>query len=53
MSVSTIVQTIIVLAIVTVALVYVLRRIVQAHKGEDCGCGCGSKCKHHRKSKEF
>ncbi len=47
MTISTIIQTIVVLAIVAVALVYVLRRVIKMTRGKgDCGCGCGSNCQH-------
>ena len=37
---------IVVLGIVAVALVYVLRRIINTTRGRgDCGCGCGKSCK--------
>ena len=51
---TTIIQTIIVLAIVAVALVYVLRRVIKTTRGKDsdCGCGCGKDCKH-KKCKEY
>ena len=43
---STIIETIIVLGIVAVALVYVLRRIIKTTRGKgDCRCGCGKDCK--------
>lgn len=46
MTTSTIIQTIVVLAIVAVALVYVLRRIISTIRNQnDCGCGCGKNCK--------
>ncbi|MBQ9555952.1 MAG: FeoB-associated Cys-rich membrane protein [Muribaculaceae bacterium] len=53
---STIIQTIVVLGIVAVALVYVLRRVVKTmrSKGGDCGCGCGKDCQCKNKpGKEF
>ena len=45
---ATIIQTIVVLGIVAVALVYVLRRIIKTTRGKggDCGCGCGKDCNH-------
>ncbi|MBQ9577872.1 MAG: FeoB-associated Cys-rich membrane protein [Muribaculaceae bacterium] len=51
MTTSTIIQTIIVLGIVAVALVYVLRRVIKTTRGKggDCGCGCGKNC--HNKNK--
>ncbi len=55
MTTSTIIQTIVVLGIVAVALVYVLRRVFKtmgSKGGGDCGCGCGKNCKH-RSGKEF
>ena len=51
MTTSTIIQTFIVLAIVAVALIYVLRRVIKTTRGNnDCGCGCGKdcKCKKHQ-----
>ena len=43
---SSIIQTIAVLGIVAVALVYVLRRVIKTTRGRgDCGCGCGKDCK--------
>lgn len=46
MTTSSIIQTIVVLGIVAVALVYVLRRVVKMTRGKgDCGCGCGGNCK--------
>ena len=43
---TTIIQTIVVLGIVAVALVYVLRRVIKTTRGKgDCGCGCGKDCK--------
>ena len=53
MTTSTIIQTFIVLAIVAVALIYVLRRVIKTTRGNnDCGCGCGNNCKH-KKPKEL
>ena len=50
---TTIIQTIIVLAIVAAALIYVLRRVIKTGRGKgDCGCGCGRKC-NCKKTKEF
>lgn len=51
MTPSTIVQTLVVLGIMAVALVYVLRRVIKTARGKgDCGCGCGKdcKCKKHQ-----
>jgi len=46
MTTSALIQTIVVLGIVAVALVYVLRRIINTTRGRgDCGCGCGKSCK--------
>ena len=46
MTTSTLIQTIVVLGIVAVALVYVLRRVIRTTCGKcDCGCGCGKDCK--------
>ena len=43
---SSIIQTIVVLGIVAVALVYVLRRVIKTTRGHgDCGCGKNCKCK--------
>ena len=47
MSGSTIIQTIVVLGIVAVALVYVLRRVIKTTCGND-NCGCGKSCKHRK-----
>ena len=51
MTTSTLIQTIVVLGIVAVALVYVLRRVIKTSRGNgDCGCGCDKNCKcknHH------
>ena len=50
---TTIIQIIIVLAIVAAALIYVLRRVIKTTRGKnDCGCGCGKHC-NHKKPKEF
>ena len=50
---TTIIQTIVVLAIVAVALIYVLRRVIKTSRSnDDCGCGCGKHC-NHKKPKEF
>lgn len=51
MTTSAIIQTIVVLGIVAVALVYVLRRVNKTLRGHDkcdcdCGCGCGKNCKN-------
>lgn len=51
MTTQTIIQTIVVLGIVAVALVYVLRRVIKTVRGKgDCGCGSGKdcKCKKHQ-----
>ena len=49
---ETIIQTIIVLGIVAMALVYVLRHIVKTTRGKgDCGCGCGNQCQHKKRQK--
>ena len=47
MSTSALIQTIVVLGIMAVALVYVLRRVIKMTRGKggDCGCGCGNNCK--------
>lgn len=53
MDTITIIQTIVVLAIVAAALVFVLRRVIKTSRGKnDCGCGCGKQC-NHKKPKEF
>ena len=45
MDTLTIIQTIVVLGIVAVALVYVLRRVIKTTRGNgDCGCGHGKDC---------
>ena len=50
---GTIIQTIIALAIVALALIYVLRRVIKTTRGKgDCGCGCGKDCQH-KKTKKF
>ena len=47
METSTILETIVVLGIVAVALVYVLWRVIKTTRGKgDCGCGCGKNCKN-------
>ena len=47
----TLIETIVVLAIVAVALVYVLRRVIKTTRGHgDCGCGRGKDC--HSKDKK-
>ena len=52
MTTSAIIQTIVVLGIVALALVYVLRRIIRTTRGKgDCGCGCGNQCQHKKKQK--
>ena len=49
----TLIETIVVLAIVALALIYVLRRVIKTSRGKgDCGCGCGKDCQH-KKSKNF
>ena len=52
---SVVIETIVVLGIVAVALVYVLRRVIKASRGKgDCGCGCGKSCKCNQKpGKEY
>mgnify|MGYP002869070057 CR=1 FL=1 len=53
MTTSGIIQTIVALAIVAAALIYVLRHIIKATRGKnDCGCGCGKNCTH-KKPKEY
>ena len=43
---TTLIQTIAALAIVAIALVYVLRRVIKTTRGKgDCGCGNGDNCK--------
>jgi len=47
-----IIQTIVVLGIIAVALVYVLRRVIKTlgnKKDCDCGCGCGKDCPNKHK----
>lgn len=52
MSTSSIIQTIVVLGIIAVALIYVLRRVIKTSRGKgDCGCGCGKDCKCKDKKK--
>lgn len=52
MTTSAIIQTIVVLGIVAVALVYVLRRVIKITRGKgDCGCGCGKDCKRKNQPK--
>ena len=49
MTISAIIQTIVVLGIIAVALVYVLRRVIKTLRGRDncdCGCGCCKNCKN-------
>ncbi len=49
MTTSAIIQTIVVLGIIAVALVFVLRRVIKTLRGRDncdCGCGCGKNCKN-------
>ena len=42
----TIIETIVVLSIVALALLYVLRRVIKTARGKgDCGCGHGNHCK--------
>lgn len=53
MTTLAIIQTIVVLGIVAVALLYVLLRVIKTTRGKgDCGCGCGKDC-HCKKIKEF
>lgn len=48
---TTLIQTIVVLGIVAVALVYVLRRVIKTTRGHgNCGCGCGKNCQHKKKN---
>ena len=48
---TTLIQTIVVLGIVAMALVYVLRRVIKTTRGHgDCGCGCGKNCQHKKKN---
>lgn len=50
MDIATIIQTIVVLAIVAIALVYVLQRAIKTMRGKgDCGCGCGKSCKSRKR----
>ena len=55
MTTATIIQTIVVLGIVAIALVYVLRRVIKTARGNgDCGCGCGKDCHCKKKNgREF
>ena len=54
MTTSAIIQTIVVLAIVAAALLYVLRRVIKTTRGHgDCGCGCGKHCKHDQSRKKY
>ena len=55
MTTSGVIQTIVVLGIVAVALLYVLRQVIKTTRGKgDCGCGCGKDCKCNNKpGKEF
>ena len=51
-----IIETIVVLAIVAVALIYVLSRVIKTARGKgDCGCGHGShcKCKNNKAKKTY
>ena len=49
----TLIETIVVLANVALALIYVLRRVIKTSRGKgDCGCGCGKDCQH-KKPKKF
>ena len=49
MTPSALIQTIVVLGIVAIALLYVLRRVIRTSRGKgDCGCGCGKDCKHKK-----
>ena len=50
MTTSTLIQTIVVLGIVAVALIYVLRRVIKTTRGKggDCGCGSGKSCRHNK-----
>ena len=51
MTTSAIIQTIVVLGIVAVALIYVLWRVVKTTRGKG-DCGCGKDC-HCKKTKEY
>ena len=52
MTPSALIQTIVVLGIVAIALLYVLRRIIRTSRGKgDCGCGCGKDCKCNQSRK--
>ncbi len=47
----TLLQTIVVLGIVALALLYVLRRVIKTARGKgDCGCGCGKDCQCKNKT---
>lgn len=52
---STLLETIVVLGIVAIALLYVLWRVVKTARGKgDSGCGCGKNCQCKKKTgKEF
>jgi len=52
---STLLETIVVLGIVAIALLYVLWRVVKTARGKgDCGCGCGKNCQCKKKTgKDF
>jgi len=54
MTTSTIIQTILVLGIVAVALIYVLRRVIKTTRSHgDCGCGCGKDCRNKKKINKY
>jgi|GEM_PF-1565588 len=40
------IQTIIVLAIVAIALILCIRHFVNMGRKKDCGCGCGENCRN-------
>ena len=49
-----IIQTIVVLGIIAIALVYVLRRVIRTTRGkDDCGCDCGQNCKCDKARKSY
>lgn len=51
---SALLETIAVFAIVAIALVYVLWRVIKTSRGNnDCGCGCGKNCKSKQNGKKW
>lgn len=50
----TLIETIVALAIVALALIYVLRRVIKTTRGKgDCGCGSGKDCQHKKSVKKY